>query len=42
MRRVYDQGRVITLLKYVVLVLAYVFGFASTLLVAAFVTAFSI
>jgi hypothetical protein len=42
LRRVYDQGRVITLLKYVVLVLAYVFGFASTLLVAAFVTAFSI
>jgi hypothetical protein len=42
MRRVYVQGRMITLLKYVVLVLAYVFGFASTLLVAAFVTAFSI
>ncbi|HUD96436.1 MAG TPA: hypothetical protein VMO24_02765, partial [Woeseiaceae bacterium] len=42
MRRVYDQGRTITLLKYVVLVLAYVIGFASMLLIAAFVTAFSI
>jgi hypothetical protein len=42
MRRGYDQGRTITLLKYVVLVLAYVIGFASMLLIAAFVTAFSI
>lgn len=42
MRRVYEQGRFITLLKYVLLVLAYVVGFAFILLTAAFYTAFSI
>jgi hypothetical protein len=42
MRRVYEQGRLITLLKYVLLVFAYVLGFAFILLTAAFYTAFSI
>ncbi len=42
MRRVYEQGRLITLLKYVLLVFAYVLGFVFILLTAAFYTAFSI
>ncbi|MEX0975586.1 MAG: DUF4286 family protein [Woeseia sp.] len=42
MRRVYEQGRLITLLKYVLLLLAYVAGFAFILVTAAFYTAFSI
>ncbi|HEX7719636.1 MAG TPA: DUF4286 family protein [Woeseiaceae bacterium] len=42
MRRVYEQGRLIMLLKYVLLVFAYVLGFAFILLIAAFYTAFSI
>lgn len=42
MRRVYEQGLLITLLKYVLLVFAYVLGFAFILLTAAFYTAFSI
>ncbi len=42
MRRVYQQGRLITLLKYALLVLAYILGFAFILLAAAFYTAFSI
>jgi hypothetical protein len=42
MRRVYGQGRAITLLKYSILFLTYVIGLALILLFAAFYTAFSI
>ncbi len=42
MRRVYGQGRLITLLKFVLLILAYVLGFVFIMLTAAFYTAFSI
>lgn len=42
MRRVYEQGRAITLLKFTFLVLAYLVGFSAMLLIAAFYTAFSI
>jgi hypothetical protein len=42
MRRVYAQGRGITILKYFVLVLTYLIGLTFILLFAAFYTAFSI
>jgi len=42
MRRVYGQGRIITFLKYVVLVVAYTLGFAFTMLGALAIAAFSI
>ena len=42
MRRVYGQGRIITLLKYVVLVMAYLMGFVATMLGALAIAAFSI
>lgn len=42
MRRVYGQGRLITWLKFVLLIFAYVLGFAFIMLTAAFYTAFSI
>ena len=42
MRRVYEQGRAITLLKYLFLFLTYVIGLSLLLLFAAFYTAFSI
>lgn len=42
MRRVYEQGRTITLLKYVLLVFAYLVGFSFMLLITTFYTAFSI
>ena len=42
MRRVYGQGRAITILKYFVLVLTYLVGLIFILLFAAFYTAFSI
>ena len=42
MRRVYGQGRIITFLKYVVLVVAYLFGFSATMLGALAIAAFSI
>ena len=42
MRRVYDQGRAITLLKFLFLFLTYVIGLCLILLFAAFYTAFSI
>src|SRR5690606_21221495 len=42
MRRVYEQGRAITLLKYLFLFLTYVIGLFLLLLFAAFYTAFSI
>jgi hypothetical protein len=42
MRRVYGQGRVITFIKYVVLLVAYMFGFTATMLGALAIAAFSI
>jgi hypothetical protein len=42
MRRVYAQGRAITILKYFILILTYVIGLTFMLLFAAFYTAFSI
>jgi hypothetical protein len=42
MRRVYAQGRTITILKYFMLVLTYLAGLALMLIFAAFYTAFSI
>jgi hypothetical protein len=42
MRRVYAQGRAITILKYFVLILTYLIGLMLMLLFAAFYTAFSI
>jgi len=42
MRRVYAQGRAITILKYFILILTYVIGLTFMLMFAAFYTAFSI
>ena len=42
MRRVYGQGRLITLFKYIVLVIAYATGFFSTMFAALAIAAFSI
>lgn len=42
MRKVYGQGRIITFLKFVTLVVAYLFGFAATMLGALAIAAFSI
>ena len=42
MRRVYGQGRIITFLKYFVLLIAYLLGFAATMLGALVIAAFSI
>jgi uncharacterized protein DUF3667 len=42
MRRVYGQGRVITFLKYIALLIAYTFGFMMTMLAALAIAAFSI
>lgn len=42
MRRVYGQGRIITFLKYVILLIAYAFGFTMTMLGALAIAAFSI
>jgi len=42
MRRVYGQGRIITFLKYIVLLVAYLFGFTATMLGALAIAAFSI
>jgi hypothetical protein len=42
MRRVYGQGRFLTFLKYIALLLAYVFGFTLVMLVASLIAAFSI
>jgi hypothetical protein len=42
MRRVYGQGRFITFLKYIVLVMAYLFGFFATMTAAVTIAAFSI
>jgi len=42
MRRVYGQGRIITFLKYIALVIAYSMGFALTMLGALAIAAFSI
>lgn len=42
LRRVYEQGRLATLFKFLLLVAAYVLGFALLLFVVAFYTAFSI
>jgi len=42
MRRVYSQGRLITALKYIVLVVAYSIGFFTTMLAALAIAAFSI
>jgi hypothetical protein len=42
MRRGYGQGRFITFLKYLVLVLAYFFGFSATMMGALAIAAFSI
>jgi hypothetical protein len=42
MRRVYGQGRFLTFLKYIALLLAYVFGFSLVILVASLIAAFSI
>ena len=42
MRKVYGQGRIITFLKFVVLVVAYLFGFTATMLGALAIAAFSI
>lgn len=41
MRRVYGQGRIITFLKYIVLLVAYFFGFTATMLGALVIAAFS-
>ncbi len=42
MRKVYGQGRIITFLKYMVLLVAYLFGFTATMLGALAIAAFSI
>ena len=42
MRRVYGQGRIITFLKYIVLLVAYAIGFTATMLGALAIAAFSI
>ncbi len=42
MRRVYGQGRIITFLKYIVLLVAYAMGFTATMLGALAIAAFSI
>ena len=42
MRRVYGQGRIITLIKYIALVGAYAVGFSATMLGALVVAAFSV
>jgi len=42
MRRVYGQGRIITFLKYIALLVAYLFGFMMTMLGALAIAAFSI
>jgi len=42
MRRVYGQGRIITHIKYIVLVIAYLFGFLATMMAALAIAAFSI
>jgi hypothetical protein len=42
MRRVYGQGHLLTLLKYLMLVVAYAIGFALVLLIATLIAAFSI
>ena len=42
MRRVYGQGRIITLIKYIALVIAYSFGFLATMMAALAIAAFSI
>jgi len=42
MRRVYGQGRIITFLKYIALLIAYTFGFMMTMLAALAIAAFSI
>ncbi|MEJ2127367.1 MAG: DUF3667 domain-containing protein [Woeseiaceae bacterium] len=42
MRRVYGQGRIITFFKYIILLVAYSFGFTMTMLGALAIAAFSI
>ena len=42
MRRVYGQGRIVTFFKFIVLVIAYLLGFAATMLGALTIAAFSI
>jgi hypothetical protein len=42
MRRVYGQGRILTILKFFMLVLTYLVGLSLMLMFAAFYTAFSI
>jgi hypothetical protein len=42
MRRVYGQGRIVTFLKYIALVVAYFFGFGVTMLGALAIAAFSV
>jgi len=42
MRRVYGQGRIITFIKYIALVIAYSFGFLATMMAALAIAAFSI
>jgi hypothetical protein len=42
MRRVYGQGRIATFFKYVILLVAYSFGFSMTMLAALAIAAFSI
>jgi hypothetical protein len=42
MRRVYGQGRIVTFIKYVMLLVAYTFGFTMTMLGALAIAAFSI
>jgi len=42
MRRVYGQGRIITFIKYIALVVAYSFGFLATMMAALAIAAFSI
>jgi hypothetical protein len=42
MRRVYGQGRIITFLKYLVLLTSYILGFAATMLGAVAIAAFSV
>ena len=42
MRRVYGQGHLLTLLKYLMLVVAYAIGFSLVLLTATLIAAFSI
>lgn len=42
MRRVYGQGRIITFIKYIGLVVAYVLGFSATMAAAVAIAAFSV